>query len=112
MGDTDRQSVKEHVTMRATVVSFALAAVGILAVPCLAQVPTGTISGHVVSADGIALPGVTVSVMGSALQETRTATTSASGDYLVPLLPPGDYTVSFEIGSFQTVRDLRKIAGT
>src|SRR5436305_1881590 len=98
MGDTDRQSVKEHVTMRATVVSFALAAaVGILAVPCLAQVPTGTISGHVVSADGIALPGVTVSVMGSALQGTRTATTSASGDYLVPLLPPGDYTVSFEI---------------
>jgi len=83
-----------------------------LSVRCEAQAPTGTISGHVVSADHLPLPGVRVSVMGSGLQGTRTATTSESGDYLVPLLPPGDYTVSFEIGAFQTVREVGRIAGT
>ena len=97
--------------MRVRAVGFA-AAIWAFGVPCQAQVPTGTISGHVVSADGKALPGVTVSVMGSGLQGTRTAVSSDNGDYLVPLLPPGDYTVSFEIGAFQTVRDVRRIAGT
>src|SRR5438067_10335419 len=95
-----RLSVKVRENMRAGVMSFAfVAALGALAVPCLAQVPTGTISGHVVSSDGKALPGVTVSVMGSSLQGTRSTTSSDSGDYIVPLLPPGDYTVAFEIGA-------------
>jgi hypothetical protein len=91
---------------------FVAVALSGLAVPCLAQVPTGTISGHVVSADGKALPGVTVSVVGTSLQGTRTAVTSESGDYLLPLLPPGDYTVSFEIGDFQTIKQTRSLAGT
>src|SRR5947207_2731697 len=93
--------------------SFAVAAlVWGLAAPCHAQVPTGTISGHVVSADGKALPGVTVSVTSSSLQGTRSTVTSENGDYLVPLLPPGDYTLSFEIGDFQPMREVRSIAGT
>jgi hypothetical protein len=66
----------------------------------------------VVSADGQSLPGVLVSVMGSHLQGTRTTTTTINGDYVVPLLPPGDYTASFEIGNFQTVREVRSVAGT
>src|SRR6188474_1850223 len=103
---------KEQVTMRARAVSLVVAAIWAFGVPCLAQAPSGTIAGHVVSADGEALPGVTVSVMGAALQGTRTAVSSDSGDYLVPLLPPGDYTVSFEIGDFQTVREVRRVAGT
>ena len=98
--------------MRARAVIFAAAALWAFGAPCQAQVPTGTISGHVVSADGKSLPGVTVSVMGSALQGTRSTTSSDNGDYLVPLLPPGDYTVSFEIGAFQTVREIKRIAGT
>ena len=102
----------KRLTMHSRSVAIAVAIVWALAAPCRAQVPTGTISGHVVSADGKALPGVTVSVMGSALQGTRNTVTSDNGDYLVPLLPPGEYTVSFEIGEFQTVRDARRIAGT
>jgi hypothetical protein len=50
--------------------------------------------------------------MSESLQGVRTATTSENGDYSVPLLPPGDYTVSFEIGDFQTVREVRSVAGT
>lgn len=80
--------------------------------PSFAQAPTGTISGRVVSADGLALPGVTVSVTSPNLQGVRTAVTSANGDYLLPLLPPGDYTIAFEIGNFQTVKEVRSVAGT
>ena len=92
--------------------SFLDAALWVVAIAGWAQAPTGTISGHVVSADGQPLPGVSVSAMSASLQGVRSATTSVNGDYLVPLLPPGDYTVSFEIGNFQTVREVRSVAGT
>jgi hypothetical protein len=97
--------------MRARAVMIFVAAFLAVA-PGWAQVPTGTISGHVMSADGLPLPGVSVSVTGINLQGTRTAVTSANGDYIVPLLPPGDYTVSFQIENFQTATEVRSIAGT
>jgi Carboxypeptidase regulatory-like domain len=92
-------------------VAVAAVLIGFLSARAEAQTPTGTISGHVVSADGLPLPGVEISLTGPALQGTRTTTTSGTGDYLVPLLPPGDYTLSFEIGDFQTMRELRSVAG-
>ena len=57
--------------------------------------PTGTIKGHVEDVQGGALPGVTVTVSSPSLQGTRTAVTSANGDYIVPFLPAGEYTVMF-----------------
>ena len=66
--------------------------------------PTGTISGHVVDPDGLAVPGATVSVASPVLQGVRTAITSANGDYIVPFLPAGDYQVTFELQGFQTVQ--------
>jgi hypothetical protein len=90
---------------------IAAALVFALTAPTLAQAPTGTISGHVVSADGQPLPGVTVSASGANLQGTRIAVTTGNGDYLIPLLPPGDYTISFEIGDFQSVKERRSVAG-
>ena len=70
--------------------------------------PTGAISGQVVDPDGLALPGVTVTAASPVLQGTRTAVTSANGDYMIPFLPPGDYTVTFELQGFairkETVR--------
>ena len=98
--------------MRLRAAILVLVAGSVVVTPVWAQAPTGTISGHVVSADGQPLPGVSVSVMGPYLQGTRTTTTGVNGDYIVPLLPPGDYTVSFEIGDFQTVREVRSVAGT
>src|SRR5258708_3103413 len=65
---------------RATVVILA-AGLWATASPCWAQGPNGTISGHVVSADGEPLPGVLISATSDKLQGTRTATTSANGDY-------------------------------
>ena len=69
-----------------------------------AQVPTGTISGRVASSDDAPLPGVTVTVTSPNLQGERTVITSVNGDYVVPLLPPGDYTLVFELSGFQSVK--------
>jgi Carboxypeptidase regulatory-like domain/TonB dependent receptor len=71
--------------------------------------PTGTISGRV-SSDAGALPGVTVTATSPALQGSRTAVTSENGDFILPLLPPGSYTVVFELQGFRTVRQTASVA--
>ena len=68
---------------------------------------TGTLSGRVTSPDGLPLPGATVLVTSSILQGSRTTVSSTTGDYVVPMLPPGTYTVAVEIGDFRTVREAR-----
>ncbi|HEY0590991.1 MAG TPA: carboxypeptidase regulatory-like domain-containing protein, partial [Thermoanaerobaculia bacterium] len=67
------------------------------------SMPTATLSGKV-TADDAALPGVTVSVTSPNLQGVRTAVTSAAGDYILPYLPPGPYTVTFELAGMAPVR--------
>ena len=77
-------------------------AIAALALPALAQVPTGTLTGHV--DDGkVALPGATVTVMSPNLQGERTTVTSVNGDYIFAFLPPGDYKIKFDLQGFQTV---------
>jgi outer membrane receptor for ferrienterochelin and colicin len=77
--------------------------------PAGAQLPTGTLTGHV--DDGKApLPGVSVTVTSANLQGVRTATTSVNGDYIFTFLPPGDYNVRFELQGFQTVETGIKIS--
>jgi outer membrane receptor for ferrienterochelin and colicin len=72
-----------------------------LAAPAAAQTtPTGTVTGKVVDPEGLVLPGVTVTVSSSALQGTRTAVSSANGDYIIPFLPAGDYKIAFELSGF------------
>jgi hypothetical protein len=66
--------------------------------------PTGTITGKVSDPDGLVLPGVTVTVASPVLQGARTAVTSVNGDYIVPFLPAGDYTVTFELQGFGTLK--------
>ncbi len=80
-----------------------------LLVVCTATVaaqgnPTGTITGQVTDPDGLVLPGVTVTAESPALQGTRSAVTSENGDYIIPFLPSGSYTVTFELAGFQTQR--------
>src|SRR2546425_9732795 len=72
--------------------------------------PTGTISGKVVDPDGLPVPGASVTVESPALQGTRTATTSANGDYIIPFLPAGDYTVTFQLTGFKTVKQTARVS--
>lgn len=66
--------------------------------------PTGTLSGRVSDTDNLALPGVTVTAASPNLQGVRVAVTSGNGDYIVPFLPAGQYTVTFELDGFATVK--------
>jgi carboxypeptidase family protein/TonB-dependent receptor-like protein len=71
------------------------------AIRASAQSTTGTLTGHVTDGHGLALPAVTVSVSSTALQGIRTTATSEIGDYAISLLPPGTYTLTFELAGFQ-----------
>ena len=68
--------------------------------------PTGTIFGQVTDPDNLGMPGVSVSVSATVLQGLRTAVTSANGDYIVPFLPAGEYTVTFEVQGFATAKQV------
>ena len=87
---------------------FSLALTGIvcallLAAPVLAQgVPTGKLTGKVTN-EGEGLAGATVTVTSDNLQGRRTTVTAANGDYLLPSLPSGDYTVTFEFEGMEKV---------
>jgi hypothetical protein len=75
-----------------------------------AQTASGTISGRVTDTGGLAVPGTTVTVQSPALQGVRATTTSANGDYIFPQLPPGEYTVTFELSGFATAKHVRSLA--
>ncbi len=59
---------------------------------------TGLVTGRVTtSADGHGLPGVSVTVSSPALLGVRTTMSDVNGVYLVRSLPPGEYTIAFEM---------------
>ena len=66
--------------------------------------PTGTLTGKVTDSSGLILPGVTVTVTSPALQGSRSTVTSENGDYIIPFLPAGEYSVVFELSGFGTVK--------
>ena len=71
------------------------------AVPLFAQFTTGNLVGSVTTAEGSPLPGVTITISSPALQGTRTAVSGETGGYHFPALPPGLYSVSFELEGMQ-----------
>jgi outer membrane receptor protein involved in Fe transport len=76
--------------------------------------PTGTVAGRVTGQDGATIPGVTVTAASPNLQGVRSVTTTAVGDYIIPFLPPGQYTLTFELQGFQSAeqKTLVTAAGT
>jgi outer membrane receptor protein involved in Fe transport len=82
----------------------------IAAPPIAAQTPTGTISGRVIDSADLPVPGVTVTATSPNLQGARVATTSVNGDFLIPSLPPGQYTIAFELSGFGPIRETRELA--
>ena len=66
-------------------------------------VQTGTVRGVVQDEQGLAVPGVTVTVTSPALQGPRVVISDAAGSFVFPNLPPGTYQVKFELSGFATV---------
>jgi len=87
------------------VVGLCLCLIVGLAPGATAQELRGEIGGFVTDSTGGTLPGVMVTVAGPALVQPRSVTSATNGRYRFPSLPPGEYSVTFELDGFQTVRN-------
>jgi outer membrane receptor protein involved in Fe transport len=86
----------------ATRYSWVLVLLVASALPCAAQeTTTGSISGRIVDAQGLAVPGVTVTITGP--QGARSFVTDGAGRFYAPFLTPGTYTVAGELQGFKRV---------
>src|SRR6266496_3702825 len=65
---------------------------------------TGSINGKVADTSGGVLPGVTVSATSPSLMGVQTSVTDSGGNYRFPALPPGTYTLSYELPGFTTLK--------
>jgi hypothetical protein len=95
---------EEDMRDRFVLLAFVVMLGMVTALPAGAQELRGRITGVVTDNTGAVLPGVTVTAVGPALIQPQTTTTSADGTYRYPALPPGLYTVSFELSGFQTLK--------
>lgn len=78
--------------------------------PAPAQTVTGTLFGRVADDGGLVLPGVTVTVESPQLiGGVQSRPTNDSGEFRFPAMPPGTYTLSFELAGFQTLKRERVV---
>ena len=78
---------------------------------CLATFPVaglaqnfGEITGTVTDPSGAVIAGATVTVTNDATATSRTAETNEAGNYTVPFLNPGTYTLTAALDGFRTAR--------
>ena len=97
--------------MKPTRTCLVLAGVLLAALPAFGQgLPTATLRGRVTTAEDAALPGATVTVSSPSLQGTRSTTSEENGSYIIPLLPPGDYSITFEMQGFANAEKTAKLS--
>jgi hypothetical protein len=65
---------------------------------------TGALNGRVVDNSQAVMPGVTVTATSPSLMGVRTTVTDADGQYRFTAVPPGDYSLTFELPGFRSVR--------
>jgi len=73
-----------------------------IAVPAFAQ--NAQISGTLKDQSGAILPGATITAKNLSTGLSRSVVTDATGEYRVPALPPGTYSLSAEMQGFTTER--------
>ncbi len=82
---------------------FVLVVLALLVTTSVFAQTTAQLVGMVTS-EKAPLPGATVTIGSPALQGVRTTVTGASGDYNFGALPPGEYSVTFNLQGLQTVK--------
>lgn len=89
--------------------ALVFAVIGLLAsaMPGWAQTTTGVIRGVVTDESGAVLPGVTLTLRGSAVPGAPTTVSNETGAYRFPNLPPGSYEVTAELSGFTTSTQTR-----
>src|SRR5437588_7519889 len=75
--------------------------------PLIAQT-TASLTGTVTSA-GAPLPGVTITISSPSLQGTRSTVTGEAGAYDFASLPPGGYSVSFDLPGMQPAKKTTRL---
>src|SRR4051794_13817316 len=68
----------------------------------LGQITTGTILGSVEDPTGALVPGAQVAVKQLSTGETRNTSTNANGEFNVPFLQPGQYSLTATAGGFKS----------
>src|SRR5690606_9047634 len=76
-------------------------AIAFFGAPAYAQ-QTGDISGRVTDESGAAVSGVVIEASSNVLPQPRSTTSAANGRYRLPLLPPGNYEVTFTFSDGST----------
>lgn len=78
-----------------------IATLFLTALPVLGQSSTAEIRGLVTDESGAVIPGARVEVVHAGTSETRTYTTDANGQYIVPQLIPGSYELRVDAQGFR-----------
>jgi len=65
---------------------------------------TGTIQGRVTDTSSAVLPGVTVTATSPSMIGAQTQVTNDNGSYRFPAVPPGTYTLMFELAGFNAIK--------
>src|SRR2546427_3719885 len=74
----------------------------VMTATCWAQ-QDGVITGKITDGSGAVLPGVGLELTGPAVMGTRTAVSDETGTYRFGLVPPGVFTVKYELPGFKTL---------
>ena len=93
--------IGKGIRMRNACIASLLAAVGCVA-PAFGQT-LGSIEGTVLDAQGLAVPGATVTLAGEALIAPQAAVTLVDGTYRFRALGRGSYDLTFELPGFRTL---------
>lgn len=65
---------------------------------------TGQLTGSITDNTGAAVPGAEITVVNTATKFERKVSTTETGDYTIPFLPPGEYTVTITKQGFRQAR--------
>jgi hypothetical protein len=83
-------------------IAFVLLVALFSAVPAWTQTSNSTVSGTVTDAAGAVVPDATATLINTATNETKTATTNSAGQYVFPNAAPGIYTLKISKAGFAT----------
>src|SRR5260370_17580594 len=82
-------------------VKIVSASLFLLALSLFAQAPTGEITGTITDQSGAAIVGSTITLTNNATGAQRTVLSNDSGNFDIPALPPGSYSIRVESKGFR-----------
>lgn len=87
---------------------YTFTALGILlASKCLSQTQTAQFTGKIIDQSGLAVPGAAIAATSTATGLKQSAESNELGNYSIPLLPPGVYTLSVRKDGFKPLTSSR-----